>query len=349
MGCSNLLIFFVYLFSLSILLIIQHITAQPEYVADSCLGSNFTNNSTFQKNLNILLPSIASANTSIIRNGYYNATVGRNPDTVYGSLQCRGDIIALEDCQNCAEAAAKDITEERCPNSKQAIIYYDVCMLRYSNQYYFNLMLDGPGISVWNLNNITDPDKFNPILGDLMNGLVSKAISNGSSNFATGDTSFSDFQRVYGLVQCTVDISSSNCNRCLVGAISELPNCCYGKQGGRVLRPSCNVRFEISSFAQSSILQPSSSNTSTTTPNSKRNSYILAVSIVIPCVIAVLSAVAFWFFCFRRKRTNTQKFDNDDEMPSAEMQFNFSTISAATDNFSEANKLGEGGFGCVYK
>ena len=29
--------------------------------------------------------------------------------------------------------------------------------------------------------------------------------------------------------------------------------------------------------------------------------------------------------------------------------FNFQTIAAATDNFSTANKLGEGGFGPVYK
>lgn len=29
--------------------------------------------------------------------------------------------------------------------------------------------------------------------------------------------------------------------------------------------------------------------------------------------------------------------------------FNLSTISAATDNFSQANKIGQGGFGSVYK
>ncbi|KAI3875988.1 hypothetical protein MKX03_026224, partial [Papaver bracteatum] len=282
MGSFNLLIFFIYLFSFSNLLIIQHTTAQPIYVWHSCLGSNYTTNSTYQKNLNSLLPSISSANTSIIRNGYYNATAGRNPDTVYGSLQCRGDIAASQDCQICAETAAKDIiTEERCPNSKQAIIWYDVCMLRYSNQYYFNLMQDNTVVSLLNVNNITDPDKFNPILGDLMNGLVSKAISNGSLNYAIGDTSFNDFQRLYGLVQCTVDISSGSCNRCLLGAISELPNCCYGKQGGRVIRPSCNIRYEIYPFTQSTvppsppprspppstILSPSSTNTSTTPPN----------------------------------------------------------------------------------
>ncbi|KAI3959524.1 hypothetical protein MKX01_025040 [Papaver californicum] len=326
MGCFNLLLCFIYLIFLSNLLIIQHTTAQPDYVYHFCLGSNYTTNSTFQKNLNILLSSLSSANTSIIRNGYYNATAGRNLDTIYGSLQCRGDI-SSEDCQNCAKTAAKEIiTDERCPISKQAIIWYDVCMLRYSNQYYFNIMQDSPGVYLWNLNNVTDPDKFNPILGDLMNSLVKNATSIGSSNFATADTSFDDFRRVYGLVQCTVDITSSSCDRCLVGAIAELPNCCDGKQGGRVIRPSCNFRYEVYPFARLNappsppplsplatpplILPPSSTNTSTTAPNSKRNSSILVVSTVIPAVIAILSTIAFWFFCFRRKRKMTQKFNS---------------------------------------
>jgi hypothetical protein len=31
------------------------------------------------------------------------------------------------------------------------------------------------------------------------------------------------------------------------------------------------------------------------------------------------------------------------------LQFDFGTIRVATDNFSEENKLGQGGFGAVYK
>jgi hypothetical protein len=39
-----------------------------------------------------------------------------------------------------------------------------------------------------------------------------------------------------------------------------------------------------------------------------------------------------------------------DEITSVEsVQFDFGTIRAATDNFSDANKLGKGGFGAVYR
>jgi hypothetical protein len=39
-----------------------------------------------------------------------------------------------------------------------------------------------------------------------------------------------------------------------------------------------------------------------------------------------------------------------DEITSVEsVQFDFGTIRAATDNFSDANKIGKGGFGPVYR
>ena len=39
-----------------------------------------------------------------------------------------------------------------------------------------------------------------------------------------------------------------------------------------------------------------------------------------------------------------------EEIGSAEsLQLDFETIKVATDDFSDANKLGEGGFGIVYK
>lgn len=43
-------------------------------------------------------------------------------------------------------------------------------------------------------------------------------------------------------------LSSVDCENFLDDAISEIPNCCDGKKGGRVVGGSCNVRYEIYLF-----------------------------------------------------------------------------------------------------
>lgn len=49
-------------------------------------------------------------------------------------------------------------------------------------------------------------------------------------------------------------------------------------------------------------------------------------------------------FSTNRKNSGERNMD-DIELP----MFDFNTITMATDNFSEANKLGQGGFGIVYR
>ncbi|KAI3909855.1 hypothetical protein MKW92_048510, partial [Papaver armeniacum] len=365
--------FFISLFCLisNLLSTMQYTTAQ-QYVFHFCLGDNYTANSTFQDNLNrLLLPSLSSIDeTVILDDAYLNITIRKSPDTVYGSLQCRPDLASSSMCPRCVKVATQEITD-RCPNSKQAIIWYAECMVRYSNQYYFGIMQDKPGVYLWNnVNNVSIPDQFTPILGDLLKKLVGETASSFSRNFAYEETNVTNHTTVYAFVQCTADIFPSDCSLCLHGAISELPNCCDGKSGGRVIRPSCNFRYELYPFLRD-ITTPSPPFSSSpaplqlpppplaslppppsTTPNSNgKNSLILAISIAVPSVIVILSAIAFWFFCFHRKKTNTEYFDGfNDEMQSTEsLQFNYSTVSAATNNFAEANKLGEGGFGSVYK
>ena len=48
--------------------------------------------------------------------------------------------------------------------------------------------------------------------------------------------------------------------------------------------------------------------------------------------------------------SSSSGYEAVDEITSAEaLQFNFGIIRVATDDFSDANKLGQGGFGAVYK
>ncbi|WJZ97113.1 hypothetical protein VitviT2T_015745 [Vitis vinifera] len=76
-------------------------------------------------------------------------------------------------------------------------------------------------------------------------------------------------------------------------------------------------------------------------------------------LIAVVPSVGLTFIitliCLFRKRVHKEKVEipfcgDDDEITSSEsLQFNLDTIIAATSDFSDANRLGRGGFGDVYK
>ncbi|ERN12049.1 hypothetical protein AMTR_s00035p00102410 [Amborella trichopoda] len=69
--------------------------------------------------------------------------------------------------------------------------------------------------------------------------------------FTTGEIKLSELGEktmIYGLAQCTNDLSSGDCKACLDKVIGELPTCCSGKQGARVLTGSCNIRYEVYPF-----------------------------------------------------------------------------------------------------
>ncbi|KAL0012451.1 hypothetical protein SO802_007559 [Lithocarpus litseifolius] len=134
-----------------------------------------------------------------------------------------------------------------CPEEKEAVIWYDECMLRYSNRSFFSIIEDEPSKILWNLSDITEPDSFLLLtLGDLV-PVAANALS-GAKKFATKETKFTESETLYNLVQCTPDLSSFDCRRCLGGAITNWSKSYGGKRGGRVLYPSCNIRYEVFSF-----------------------------------------------------------------------------------------------------
>ncbi|KAM5564606.1 hypothetical protein ABKV19_018935 [Rosa sericea] len=76
--------------------------------------------------------------------------------------------------------------------------------------------------------------------------------------------------------------------------------------------------------------------------NTSRN-IIIAVTIV---VSLALIALAIWIYL---RFWKTKKPLEDEIMSAEALQFEFDSIRVATNNFSEANKLGRGGFGAVYR
>ncbi|XP_027364916.1 cysteine-rich receptor-like protein kinase 10 isoform X2 [Abrus precatorius] len=334
----------------------------PTLLDKSCSSNKTTANSAFQLNLRTLFSSLSSKATA--NNEFDNTTVaGTNPsDTVYGLFMCRGDV-SSQQCGQCVVYATQQLSSlPDCSLSIQAVIWYDECMVRYSNRSFFSTVVQAPEIALFNSNNISNPESFMSLLFNTMNKTADKAANSpvGFKKYATNQANISQFQSLYCLSQCTDDLSTQDCRRCLGTCIRGLSRCCEGKQGARILAPSCNIRYELYPFYLSNTTAPPSAPPSapvppTNPPNSGGSSGVSSgkiVAIVVPITVAVLLFIVA--ICFLSKRAAKKHtpfcFSAGTEISAVEsLRFGFSTIEAATNKFSDANKLGEGGFGEVYK
>ncbi|KAK2644335.1 hypothetical protein Ddye_019530 [Dipteronia dyeriana] len=336
---SRLFFFFLSILALSV--------AQQDFLLHYCENNNgnYTSNSAFATNLNNVLSTISS--NTVIDYGFYNESVGQEPDMVNAIALCRGDA-SVDVCRSCLQNATQKILEV-CPNQKEAVGWYDNCMLRYSNKSIFGIVNTQRTFYMWNNNNVTEnlSQALQDLLGKLRN---TAAFGDSHRKFSTGDIT-SEFQRMYALVQCTPDLDWQECIDCLDDTFRRIPNCCINRMGGRVLNPSCNFRFEVNDrFFNTTPDSPSA--TLPAPPTGNDNTARTVIIIVVPIVSVVILAICIFFFLRLRKRKTKPKetIETVDDISRAEsLQFDFNTIRIATDDFSNANKLGQGGFGAVYK
>ncbi|KAF8029825.1 hypothetical protein BT93_E2297 [Corymbia citriodora subsp. variegata] len=327
--------------------------AAPKYIIHDCPNTTlFSPHSTYQSNLHTLLSSLSSAATNST-DGFANATAGQNPpDQAYGLFLCRGDL-DIATCSDCVASGKQEILQ-RCPNQRVSMIWYDKCMLWYSNQSIFSVMEESPS-HVLNDANIDDPIQFTQVLLQTLYNIAARASAGGSGKkVAVAEANTTSLQKLYALAQCTPDLTASDCGTCLQFGIANLPQ---GKQGGRVLSPSCNVRYQLYPFYNTSALPaPAPPRPPLVTgPKGKSNkSTVIVVAVAVPVSIGVV--VLFLACCSNRSKV-TKTYDaiqgdqsSVNEITNAKsLQYDLATIHAATDNFSRQNKLGEGGFGEVFQ
>ncbi|KAG6511103.1 hypothetical protein ZIOFF_029156 [Zingiber officinale] len=330
--------------------------------------TNYTTNSSFRSNLDLLLEALSSPSTAAA--GFFNTSVGSQPPSrVNGLALCRGDVSSSV-CQACLASAAVEIIST-CPNGTRSTLGHDECLLRYSNESFFSVPDIGYQLWAWNTNNASDPQKFDSLLGNLMDSLTQEA--RGSARlFAAETENVSDFDRIYGLVQCTRDLSPDDCYYCLRSMVSSISRCCVSKQGAALFSQSCFLRFELYPFYNLSGVgapppqapPPPSRSSNGSRPSeaiggNRNNGRGTILFIAIPLAAAVLLLLCAIFICCRRTKAKMPRwkplshiFNNkyQGEIRAAEsLLFDLESIRIATDNFSDANKLGEGGFGPVYK
>ncbi|KAG6641683.1 hypothetical protein CIPAW_09G091600 [Carya illinoinensis] len=197
------------------------------------------------------------------------------------------------------------------------------------------------------------PDHKEAIGWSLLEGLRSLAAAPYSlSKFASGDADVSDLETIFALVQCTPDLSEQECNDCLLGA----------SEGGRIARPSCDIRFEVYPFYNytTNLLPPTRFPTPTEQPRSGPYDYPPNPSterplsptirkVVVLASITFLGLISSITGIYIRAKRGRKKVDNEIIGSIDSILFDFDNIKVATNNFSEANKIRESEFGTVYK
>ncbi|XP_027193221.1 cysteine-rich receptor-like protein kinase 10 isoform X1 [Cicer arietinum] len=339
MAAPKYYLYFVAFLSLSLLL--KKAEAIPTYTATHCTNTTtYAPNTTFQNNLNLLFYYLS--NNISQSNGYFFSIAGfSTSNAVGGTLLCRGDVTTTV-CEQCLSTALQEI-RRRCPNQREALIWYDECSMRYTNKY-FAVDKIVPRVNLDDGVNVSGVDlrRFNQSLHRLLIDLVTKAAGSQSMKFADGEVAVTESVTVYGLEQCTNDLTDNECERCLRNAIGTLP---YGKQGARALLPSCNVRYQLYPFFALSS-SPSSG-------GRKLGPGIVAVVVIVPIVSLIILFLGCFYFKIRLKKNilmPTLRENFGDQIQTLEsLQFTLVTIEAATNQFSSENKIGSGGFGEVYK
>jgi hypothetical protein len=221
--------------------------ADPPYFICSN-NSNYAGNITlFQNNLQYVLSSLPS-NASVSK--FYNTSKGNNdPDGVYSLYMCI-DYVTNETCQTCITTATQHILTLY-PNTTEAVVWEEVCLLRFSNKNFFGqLNVTGNVLDLDNKKNISEPEQFKSVVKETLNTLTKRAAFNLSANmYATGEVRvpFQD-DTIYALVQCTRDLSADGCNSCLQRAIADVLTCCYFSIGARLPSRSCFLRYELYDF-----------------------------------------------------------------------------------------------------
>eukprot|EP00253_Pinus_taeda_P031452 PITA_31452 len=327
-----------------------------------CGTNEYRDGSDFERNLDRALESLVG---NVSMTGFTTSVEGQNSNSaVYGLLQCRGDLNS-SDCQQCA-SATKAFLVDKCRDRTSGFLLLNECFLRYDNHNFYNDYNEKSEVMnvVCDSNKSYSPEMFGNATEKALSDTIEKAVLNPQLFAALKfDTYLSDSQEIYLLAQCWRDLSPTNCQSCLAAGRSKISGagrsnnsataCATGANGARYRSRNCDLHFEIYSFFNTSSISPGESSPETGGKGSKELPRALGVVAAMAAFIASI-CLCRWIRRKRSKRSTTSTGERGEislSLPTVnpELIFKYHILREATSNFSAENKLGEGGFGSVFK
>ncbi|KAL0845500.1 hypothetical protein Bca101_018746 [Brassica carinata] len=320
----------------------------------------FRPNSAYDTNRRLVLSTLASQVSS--RNGYYNVSVGEGPGQIYALGLCIPGTDP-EVCSDCIQTASDGLLES-CPNQTDSWDWRaekTLCFVRYSNISFFNLSDLEPTQADYDTGMYTgNVTTYTRVWNSFMESMITRVGQSPSRYLADVSPRIGERldDNVYALMQCIPGISSKECEACLQENVRAYKRCCNGYIGGSVGKPVCFFQWDgyayLGAFDAFNDTHPKPTPPSRAPPphapppDGKK----IATRAIVATVVSVVTFVvllAFGLVIWKRLHKKL-KLQTDDDMTSPQsLQYDFATIEVATDKFSRNNKLGQGGFGEVYK
>ncbi|RZC61683.1 hypothetical protein C5167_023457 [Papaver somniferum] len=274
--------------------------------------------------------------------GYGEAVTGEEPNANFGLAQCYGDL-TLVDCALCY-AQMRSLLPQCYPYNGGSI-YLDGCFMRVANYSFYDEYRSPQDKAICNSNGTRKSTKFQESARRAVTDAAARAPGNGgyakSQVLVPGKAN----ESAYVLANCWKKLSQSSCRACLDSAVSSIIGCLPLSEG-RALNTGCFMRYSDTSFLNE---EPQS-------PGMLKGKIIVIVVVVLSA--AVLLAIGAAIAIYARKQKiieKKRKGSTDDAVKMAKLlhdsslNFKFSVLQKATGSFDEANRLGQGGFGTVYK
>ncbi|XP_071701607.1 cysteine-rich receptor-like protein kinase 2 isoform X2 [Rutidosis leptorrhynchoides] len=252
--------------------------------------------------------------------------------SVYALGQCYGDISTSE-CQLCYTIARTSIPG--CLPRTGGRTYLNGCFLRYENYRFFGEYTGQEDRHICPNTTRRNNGFERSVLKAVYQAvdLVPK-----TKNYQV-QSSNTENNSVTVVAECWLTLDADSCGNCLQKAATSILDCLPLSEG-YALFTGCFMRYYESKLSKPDHMGIF---------KRKKRAIVMAISSVVAFLVGTIIAFYVW-----KRRSNSRRKGTDNAkllktLNSSSLNFKYSTIEKATSSFNEANKLGQGGFGTVYK
>ncbi|XP_029126680.1 cold-responsive protein kinase 1 [Cajanus cajan] len=319
--------------------IVEDAVADPQtnLINPGCSTYNASNVRSFYANIN---GTFAELRGEVKNESTHFATAqeARGDVVTYAMLQCR-NYLSKNDCLACFDTASTQI--RNCSSANGARVIYDGCFLRYESERFYDQTNElGSGVSCGNISsNVTG---LKSVGQQVLTNLQTATPKIKGFYAATKTQVVVGGAAIYAIAQCVETTTEAKCLSCMQVGYNNLQSCLPNTEG-RAYDAGCFMRYSTTRFF-------ADNQTIDITPYLKQGGSSKKWAIiggVVGGVVLILALFA-WRWFTKPKRVPRGNILGATELKGP-VNYKYKDLKAATKNFKAENKLGEGGFGDVYK